>query len=258
MAAAADRVRRRAGAAPSRRAERGAEVAQRRAASSDRKVAGILVERVETPDGRRPWSASASTSRMTPTSCRCRPATSLALEAGSRVDRTDAAGALLGSLREALRRLAGRRRRRRRCAAAYIDACVTVGRDVRVDLPAGGALRGRAVGIDAERPARGRRTDGAAGAVGRRRRGPRARRRVSDMIRPWPSPRSCSTPASTSSSHAHPPQGAAAARCWCCRVLLAAGVCVQQARRRRRRRPRARRLGRWPPSCCSGWCCGRS
>jgi len=73
-------------------------------------------------------------------------ATSLALAAGDAPDRTTLLLSLLTRLREeydAWQRGAGDLR------AAYTRACVTVGRDVRVDLPGGSTLTGRATGLDA-------------------------------------------------------------------------------------------------------------
>jgi len=78
-------------------------------------------------------------------------ATSLAIEAGDTgaPDRTRLLVEVLASLREAYDAwqvggdLAGMR-----LAESYADACVTVGRQVRVDLPDGSVLAGLATAID--------------------------------------------------------------------------------------------------------------
>ncbi len=115
------------------------------------KVAGILLERVEGPTG-----ASAVLGVGVNVSTRADElpvptATSLAEVSGGPVDRTG----LLVRLLEAL----GPRYDRWRGAAgepadglraAYLSACDTVGRLVRVDLPTGERLEGRAAGVDGD------------------------------------------------------------------------------------------------------------
>ena len=75
-------------------------------------------------------------------------ATSLLLESGRFPDRT----ALLISLLTILRHeyAAWQDGDGSALAAAYTELCTTVGREVRVDLPGAGALRGTATGIDAD------------------------------------------------------------------------------------------------------------
>ncbi len=114
------------------------------------KLAGILVERVETPQGPRAvvgvgLNVSAAREELpVPT------ATSLLLAGAGSLDR----GRLLAAVLEELGGLL-----ERWCAAGgdpqaglreeYLRRCVTVGRDVRVELPGGTPLVGRAVGVDA-------------------------------------------------------------------------------------------------------------
>lgn len=111
----------------------------------DRKVAGILTERIDTPSGPAVVTGIGINVDLSRDELPHDGATSLALE-GLTVDRTDLLGALLRSLAteyDALQRgeLGALR-------SAYADACVTVGREVRVDLPTGNTLVGRASGID--------------------------------------------------------------------------------------------------------------
>jgi BirA family biotin operon repressor/biotin-[acetyl-CoA-carboxylase] ligase len=78
-------------------------------------------------------------------------ATSLLLAGASDVDRSVLLGHVLAALRDeydAWRAVAGDATGRLR--TSYLEACDTVGRDVRVDLPDGTTLTGRATGIDAE------------------------------------------------------------------------------------------------------------
>jgi BirA family biotin operon repressor/biotin-[acetyl-CoA-carboxylase] ligase len=73
-------------------------------------------------------------------------ATSLAVVAGEAPDRTTLLLALLARLRKEYDAWQGGADGLR---ASYTRACVTVGRDVRVDLPGGARLTGRATGLDA-------------------------------------------------------------------------------------------------------------
>jgi BirA family transcriptional regulator, biotin operon repressor / biotin---[acetyl-CoA-carboxylase] ligase len=111
----------------------------------NRKMAGILAERVETPGGPAVVVGIGLNVGMTREELPHDGATSLAVQ-GLDVDRTDLLSALLERLRveyDAFQRgeLAALR-------AAYTDACATVGREVRVELPAGGSLTGEATGVD--------------------------------------------------------------------------------------------------------------
>ena len=110
------------------------------------KVCGILVERVDTPTGPAAVVGVGINVSTTSGELPVETATSLAIEAGAALDRTDILLRVLGALREEYDAWQGGG-----AAAlhtAYLRACVTVGRDVRVDLPGGGSLTGRATGID--------------------------------------------------------------------------------------------------------------
>jgi BirA family biotin operon repressor/biotin-[acetyl-CoA-carboxylase] ligase len=77
-------------------------------------------------------------------------ATSLAIESGATPDRTALLVSVLRSLREAYDLWqAGGAAATAHLRSSYAAACVTVGRDVRVDLPGGEVLTGRATGVDA-------------------------------------------------------------------------------------------------------------
>lgn len=118
---------------------------------ADRKVAGILVERIETGSGPAAVVGIGLNVGMTADELPVPEATSLALGAtdGAAPDRTDLLLALLQTIWEAYTTweeggdLAGMQ-----IADSYVAACATVGREVRVDLPSGEVLTGRASGID--------------------------------------------------------------------------------------------------------------
>jgi BirA family biotin operon repressor/biotin-[acetyl-CoA-carboxylase] ligase len=112
----------------------------------DDKVAGILVERVERPTGAVAVVGIGLNVSSTPDELPVATATSLTLAGATSPDRT----ALLVAGRAAFRRLydgwlaatgGGLR-------PSYVAACSTLGRRVRVELPSGGSLTGRAVGVD--------------------------------------------------------------------------------------------------------------
>lgn len=110
------------------------------------KLAGILIERVEAPGG--PLAVVgvglnvSTTARELPVPT----ATSLALAGAGDVDRSVLLAALLTAFSaryDAWRAAAGVGP-----LAAYVAACSTVGRQVRVQLPGGQVLEGDAVGVD--------------------------------------------------------------------------------------------------------------
>jgi BirA family biotin operon repressor/biotin-[acetyl-CoA-carboxylase] ligase len=110
-----------------------------------RKVAGILVERIDTDRGPLAVVGIGINVDQTLDVLPVALATSVSLETGEPVERTGLLGQVLGSLHglqgllddtEALRR-------------AYADVCVTLGRTVDVHLPAGDVRRGEALDIDA-------------------------------------------------------------------------------------------------------------
>lgn len=115
----------------------------------DRKVAGILVERVETPDGPAAVVGVGLNVSLTADELPVPTGTSLALESGTEPDRTAVLVDLLRSLREAFDAWqAGGADAVRHLRASYAAGCVTIGRDVRVEMPGGEVLLGRATGVD--------------------------------------------------------------------------------------------------------------
>ncbi|GAA4735258.1 biotin--[acetyl-CoA-carboxylase] ligase [Nocardioides endophyticus] len=115
----------------------------------DKKIAGILIERVETPDGPAAVVGVGINASLTEAELPVPTATSLAIESGVEPDRTALLVTLLRSLREAYDAWqVGGEEATTRLRASYAAACVTIGRDVRVELPGGAALTGRATGVD--------------------------------------------------------------------------------------------------------------
>lgn len=115
----------------------------------DLKVAGILVERVETPDGPAAVVGIGLNTGLTAEELPVPTATSIELASGAPVDRTEVLLEVLTALRETYDAWEmGEDAGGMRLFESYSAACVTVGRDVRVELPDGGTLEGRAVEID--------------------------------------------------------------------------------------------------------------
>jgi BirA family biotin operon repressor/biotin-[acetyl-CoA-carboxylase] ligase len=113
------------------------------------KLAGILVERVERPGGAAAVVGIGLNVSTTPAELPVETATSLRLGGAPDVDRAALLGHVLAALGEeydAWRAAAGDAAGRLR--TAYLGVCDTVGRAVRVDLPDGSVMTGRAVGID--------------------------------------------------------------------------------------------------------------
>lgn len=114
----------------------------------EKKVAGILVERVETDQGPAAVVGVGLNVSLTEDELPVPTATSLALE-GREPDRTELLVAVLQTLRESFDAwqvggdLGGMR-----LAESYVNACVTIGQQVRVELPSGDALVGTATGVD--------------------------------------------------------------------------------------------------------------
>lgn len=117
----------------------------------ERKVAGILVERIETDRGAAAVVGVGLNVGMTRAELPVAEATSLFVGSGAEPDRTDLLVALLDTLwEEYVGWQTGGEPARRRLAASYAGLCVTLGRAVRVDLPAGRQLAGRATEIDTD------------------------------------------------------------------------------------------------------------
>ena len=114
----------------------------------ERKVAGILVERVETAGGPAAVVGVGVNVGMTADELPVAEATSLAIE-GEAPDRTELLGLLLDTVWEGyVAWQEGGEAATSHLAASYAAACSTIGRPVRVDLPSGEALTGTATGID--------------------------------------------------------------------------------------------------------------
>jgi BirA family biotin operon repressor/biotin-[acetyl-CoA-carboxylase] ligase len=111
----------------------------------DLKVAGILLERIETPDGPAAVVGIGVNVSQTAEELPVGTATSLLLQ-GSDPDRTLLLGAVLDSLAEQydVWQASGGGS----LAASYQRVCTTVGSEVRVDLPTGTTLAGLAAGVD--------------------------------------------------------------------------------------------------------------
>ncbi|HWJ66003.1 MAG TPA: biotin--[acetyl-CoA-carboxylase] ligase [Nocardioides sp.] len=115
----------------------------------DRKVAGILVERVETPTGPAAIVGVGINVAMSADELPVPTATSLALSAPGAADRHQVLVAAVTAIREGYDVWqAGGDLGTARLATSYRSHCATLGRDVRVDLPGGGTLTGRAVDVD--------------------------------------------------------------------------------------------------------------
>lgn len=115
----------------------------------DRKVAGILVERVETPEGPAAIIGVGINVSMTAEELPVDTATSLAVAAPGAPDRTQVLIEAVTAIREGYDVWqAGGELGTQRLATSYRSHCATLGREVRVDLPGGGELTGRATDID--------------------------------------------------------------------------------------------------------------
>ena len=125
------------------------------AGSGERKVAGILVERIETDLGPAALVGIGVNVAMTAEELPVPEATSLALARTQTPDpqapdRGDLLVLLLQTLWEAyVTWQAGGDAAGRQLAESYAAGCATIGRDVSVALPSGETLTGRAVEIDA-------------------------------------------------------------------------------------------------------------
>ncbi len=115
----------------------------------EKKVAGILVERIDTPTGPAAVIGVGLNVGLSAEELPVPTATSLEIELGAPVDRTDVLVEVLNAIRETFDAWeAGGDLNGMRLAESYAAACVTVGQRVRVDLPDGSVLEGEAVEID--------------------------------------------------------------------------------------------------------------
>jgi len=111
----------------------------------DRKLAGILVERVETEAGPAAVLGVGINVSQHQSELPVPEATSLSLQVEGDPDRTEVLATVLGSL-EALMPLLDDVESLRR---AYAGECLTLGKEIRVEVPAGDPVIGTAVDIDA-------------------------------------------------------------------------------------------------------------
>lgn len=114
----------------------------------DRKLAGILAERVETPSGAAAVVGIGLNVGQTAEELPVETATSIALATGSMPDRTVLLASLLTRLRQEYDAWSAGGGARVR--GDYLEACVTLGREVRVSLPGGGELTGEATDVDGD------------------------------------------------------------------------------------------------------------
>jgi BirA family biotin operon repressor/biotin-[acetyl-CoA-carboxylase] ligase len=108
------------------------------------KVAGILVERIDTPSGPAAVVGIGINVAQTLDELPVALATSVELETGEPVDRTDLLGQVLGSLHG----LQGLLDEPEALRTAYADVCSTLGREVELHLPGGEVRRGEALDVD--------------------------------------------------------------------------------------------------------------
>jgi BirA family transcriptional regulator, biotin operon repressor / biotin---[acetyl-CoA-carboxylase] ligase len=117
----------------------------------DLKVAGILLERVETKDGPAAVLGVGLNVSTRADELPVDTATSLLLATGSAPERTELLARVLARLVDEYDgwQAAEGPDRTESLRAAYTEACLTIGREVRVELPGGEVRTGRAHGIDA-------------------------------------------------------------------------------------------------------------
>ncbi len=117
----------------------------------ERKVAGILLERVDTHDGPAAVLGIGLNVSTTEAELPVDTATSVLLATGSAPDRTELLTRVLGRLVDEYDawQAAEGPERTVTLRAAYTEACVTIGREVRVELPGGEVRTGTARSIDA-------------------------------------------------------------------------------------------------------------
>ncbi len=113
----------------------------------DHKLAGILVELVETPAGPAAVVGIGLNVSTTVEELPVPTATSLAI-AGHHVDRTDLLAGILAELDRTYANWTQSRPGDEMLRTAYLRRCATIGQLVRVDLPSGESLTGTAVDVD--------------------------------------------------------------------------------------------------------------
>ena len=119
----------------------------------DRKLAGVLLERVETPRGPAAVIGVGLNVSLRPDELPVPTATSLALESGEPVDRQPLLLSVLRTLASLYRAWAAEEGDPSGLHPAYVRRCTTIGRQVRVDLPDGSTVRGHGRVGRQQRPA---------------------------------------------------------------------------------------------------------
>jgi len=115
----------------------------------ERKLAGILLERVETPDGPAAILGIGLNVSTTEAELPVETATSVLLATGAAPDRTELLTRVLARLVDEYDAWQADEGRTAALRAAYTEACVTLGREVRVELPGGEVRTGTARDVDA-------------------------------------------------------------------------------------------------------------
>jgi BirA family biotin operon repressor/biotin-[acetyl-CoA-carboxylase] ligase len=110
-----------------------------------KKVCGILVERIETADGPAAIVGIGINTSLAAEELPVPTATSLRIERGADVDRTEVLVELLGNLSSAYALLHDDPAH---LAGEYLALSATIGRRVRAELPGGKDLTGTAIGVD--------------------------------------------------------------------------------------------------------------
>jgi BirA family transcriptional regulator, biotin operon repressor / biotin---[acetyl-CoA-carboxylase] ligase len=115
----------------------------------ERKIAGILMERIDAPDGPAAVLGIGLNVSTTAAELPVDTATSVALATGTSPDRTELLVRILGRLIDEYDAWQADEDRTPALRAAYRETCVTLGRQVRVELPGGEVRTGTARDVDA-------------------------------------------------------------------------------------------------------------
>lgn len=115
---------------------------------AERKICGILVERIETPTGPAAVLGAGLNTGQTGAELPLASATSVRRETGAEPDRTALLAALLGAVGERYAAWCAAGGATERLRRDYARSCVTLGRPVRVEMPTGAALTGTAAAVD--------------------------------------------------------------------------------------------------------------
>ncbi len=117
---------------------------------ADRKLAGVLVERIETPRGPAAVIGTGLNVSQHAEELPLTTATSLLLEIGAVPDRQPLLLAVLRGFERLYRAWVAEEGDSRGLHPAYVRRCTTLGRTVRVDLPDGEVVQGSAESVDAD------------------------------------------------------------------------------------------------------------